>query len=467
MLINPTLKTRIILTFPIITVVFVGVISMVSYYSVKNIYMNQISEQTQLLTRLIGSNLNTKYLSFLASGDKKSLTNKYYYEYLKKQSQSMQLNQTFIFDGDFNVLAHSDSLFILGRKEPRLYLSRLEITNLPIAQSSLSLPFKGNDDNWYLWGFYRLDENHWLSIQESAARLEKIEELAKIFWLIGLTGALITILTGWFLARSITKPIDRLVKFSNELGRGRFDIDTPTSVKGELAALSRAMDKMRKDIARKQKEKEEILAQIAHEIRNPLGGIELLTGLIHEDVSLKPESKKYAEQILGEIGGLKHLISEFLNYSKPLMAKPEWVSLPDIISETSELMQSEIKAKNFEINHNGDLGKIWFDPQHIRQVFMNLISNSITAANSGGSLSISRISNKTSDIIRIHDDGPGIPEENLPKIFEPFFTTNKNGTGLGLAICKKLCQENQADISAINNAGNGCIFTISIRNEMN
>ena len=149
------------------------------------------------------------------------------------------------------------------------------------------------------------------------------------------------------------------------------------------------------------------------------------------------------------------------------MAKPEWVSLPDIISETSELMQSEIKAKNFEINHNGDLGKIWFDPQHIRQVFMNLISNSIAAANPGGSLSISRIKNKTSDIIKIRDDGPGIPEENLPKIFEPFFTTNKNGTGLGLAICKKLCQENQAVISAINNAGNGCIFTISIRNEMN
>ncbi len=456
-----TIKLRIILIFTSITVVLVGALSTVSYYFVRNIYSNQLYEQTALLTRLTGVGLNQKFLPLLPVGDRKSLANSYYREYLQNQSTVMGLNQAFIFDVDFTILAHSDSTFQLGRSQPQLSLSRSEIIGLNLAESTLSLPFKGEDGNWYLWGFYRLDEGHWLGVQESAARLARIEDLARIFWIIGLTGVFITIVSGWLLARSIAKPIDRLVKFSEDLGKGRFDAAAPAGIHGELATLTRALDRMRNDIAQKQKEKMDMLAQIAHEIRNPLGGIELLAGLIEEAAPSDSVSKDYARKILDEIAGLKVLVNDFLNYSKPVVAKPEWVDVPGLVDEIRDIFQAQSEAKGFTIFQNASANSVYFDPHHLRQILMNLVSNGLEQTEPGGSIEIEVKENEDKTTLLVKDDGPGIPQENLHSVFEPFFTTRTNGTGLGLAICRKLCRANMAEITVTNNPEKGCTFAIS------
>ena len=87
------------------------------------------------------------------------------------------------------------------------------------------------------------------------------------FWLIGFAGVVITIFAGWFMANSIVKPLNKLVKLSSEIGKGNFDIDVPHAMHGEIKQLSDAMDKMKTDLALNQKERENLLAQIAHEIR--------------------------------------------------------------------------------------------------------------------------------------------------------------------------------------------------------
>jgi hypothetical protein len=199
-----SIKTQIIITFSVLTAILVTIMSRVGYYSVREIYMDQLSEQTDLLTRLIATDLNPKYLSFLGSPGEDNPAASYYEEAIRLQSENMFLSNIFIFDADLEILVQSSVDESSGNSDPRLLLNRTEIFALQVGESTTSLPFKGRDGQWYLWGFYRLDETYWLGIRENAARLARVEALSSTFWLIGIAGILVTVLFGWLLARTIT-----------------------------------------------------------------------------------------------------------------------------------------------------------------------------------------------------------------------------------------------------------------------
>lgn len=456
----PSFKLKLILTFCSITILLVVLMSMLSYRFVREIYLNQLAEQVSLAARLIGAKLDTQYLALIPEYDENTLARLFYIQILSDQTQSVGIQGSFIFDSDYKILVHSDQTSMGAYHESRLLLNRSEIENLQIGEAAASLPFKGQDDAWYMWGFYRLGENHWLGIQESASRLARIENLSRLFWGIGLMGILLSVLAGWLLAKTIARPIEQLVTFSHRLGKGDFDAPLPQQVRGELAILASAMDKMRNDLALHQQEKEEMLAQIAHEIRNPLGGMELLAGLVREDLQKKGESSQYIEKIEEEIRGLKALITAYLEYSRPAPTRPQWVNPQQTVQEIRELLKSELESKGIELSCNGTVEAVWFDPNHLRQVLLNLVSNSVEALNGKGKISIQTSRSNNEFLIRVTDDGPGIPPQEQQKIFQPFFTTKDEGTGLGLAICRKLCRENGAEIR-VESAGNrGCTLTI-------
>ncbi|NIS38502.1 HAMP domain-containing protein [Candidatus Saccharibacteria bacterium] len=458
-------KTKIIITFSALTAILVIIISRIGYVSVREIYLKQISDQTQLLTQLIAKDLSPRYLSFLEEERPQSLASEYYRETLLNQAKGMSLPNAFIFDADYNILVQTDTQSIATRHDSRLRLNRREIESLKIDKATTSLPFQADNGQWYLWGFYRLDKRYWLGIRENASRLAEVESLSLLFWGIGLSGVALAIVSGWLLARTLAKPVDKLVNFSRSLGEGNFSTSLPLSIKGELSILAEAMDKMRHDLAQHHREKEKMLAQIAHEIRNPLGGIELLAGLVKEDLVAKGGKTEYIRKILDEVTGLKTLITSYLNFSRPATPTPEWVPIKELAAEINGIFQNRIDQKNVQLVYNESEGKIWFDRHHLRQIMMNLVSNSLEMIGDDGAIKINSSRNRAETTITIVDDGPGIPENELQDIFEPFFTTRVNGTGLGLAVCKKLCEENQAKISVRNNQNQGCAFTIIKNNK--
>jgi len=116
--------------------------------------------------------------------------------------------------------------------------------------------------------------------------------------------------------------------------------------------------------------------------------------------------------------------------------------------------------KNIKIQYNFAGVRIWFDPNHIRQILTNLITNSIEASTQAGIIEIIQQEENGKFLLKVKDEGSGISDEDIEKIFNPFFTTKKNGAGLGLAICKKLCQENKAEIWMENHSIRGCTFFI-------
>lgn len=458
--------------------------SRVGYVFIRDLYLNQLGEQVNIVTKMISSHLDKKYLEFFSVGIPTKSADDYFREQFYKNSDSKFISEIFIFDEEFKIVVHSDPMKTRGETEPKLFLNQKEIFDLVVNEALPSLPFKGDDGNWYLWGFSRLNTKYWLAVRESAARFEKVESFSTLFWLIGLGGILLTILVSLFVAKKITQPIDILVEFSGEIGKGNFKINAPEKMKGEFNILTRAMDNMKLSLAENHREREKILAQIAHEIRNPLGGIELLANLVKENLSsqkiavsqngsLKEEipdefesieqfekNKDYLNKILKEINVLKSLITSYLNFSRPVPANPSWIILPELLNEVKDIFIDRLNEKDLHLFINSDLNILYFDEDHLRQLLVNLVANSVEALRDGGIITIKSYKKLNQWVISVSDNGPGIAENDLQFVFDPFFTTKKNGTGLGLAISKKLCLENNAELTAQNNPGKGAMFTI-------
>lgn len=453
-------KIRIILTFGFVTVLLVVVMSIVSYQFIKNLYLEELTDHVKTVSHLLSKQIDEAYLTLLHFGSPIETTENYFREIFDRNIRNGIAQEIFIFDDKFNLIVHSNPRVSYSKYEPRLLIYKKEIDDLQIHHSSTSTPLKGDDGNWYLWGFYRIDNKYFLAFRESANRLQRVEDFAVIFWYFGLGFTLLTIICGWIIASSITKPINKLVKFSHEIGKGNQSAKMPEKIKGEIGILSQAMDNMQKELIESQNEREKILAQIAHEIRNPLGGIELLANLTKEDLKAEDRSVKYIENILKEVGGLKTLITAYLDYSKPVLPKPGWIDLSNLLKEIENVFKKEIKIKNAKLESNLQLERIFFDSDHLKQILINLFANSLESISKSGKISLQSQTNGRYWKISVSDDGAGIPEENLKVIFNPFFTTKKDGTGLGLAVCKKLCTENKAELIIENNSNKGCTFTL-------
>lgn len=453
-------KLRIIITFCVLTIFLVVIMSQLSYVFVRNIYLEQIREHAISSVKIISKQVESSYLDMLEFGVPTETMKNYFSRLLNSNLSDDATNSAFIFDSNFKVYAHSNTNIKMGRVDNHLLLFRNEVAKINSGEVNATLPFKGDDGHWYLLSFIKMTDTFYLAVRESAQRLKKVEDFEKIFWLIGIGGTVLAVLTGWFLSRSITQPLDKLVSYSHQIGKGDFNRAVPKKLKGEIKLLAEAMQGMRDDLSNNQKEKENMLAQIAHEIRNPLGGIELLTNLIKEDLAKGKVREEYLDKILSEINGLKSLISSFLNYSRPTPSSFSFTSIPEVVSEVKNIFQNELNKKNVKLNLNLEKTEIWFDSSHLRQVIMNLLSNSVEAVNMNGEITIHSFSRGKNNYISIADNGPGIIEENLNRIFNPFYTTKKDGTGLGLAICKKLCTENNSQLLVESKIGEGTKFTI-------
>ncbi len=413
----------------------------------------------------MGKNLDGKYLDFLYPQNKSSKAATFYQNYLQQYSEDMQLIQAFIFDQQFEILSQTNTGETSSNLSAALILNQNDLQQLKSGNNLISLPFKGHDGIWYLWGFYRINENYYIGVQESATRLSTVDQLAQIFTGIGIIGILLTGIAGWWLSNTVSRPVEKLVNFSRDLGSGKFDAKIPDGIKAELKILANALDKMRNDLARQHRDKEQMLAQIAHEIRNPLGGIDLLAGLVKEDLEKNNLDSNYIQKISQEIAKLKTLINAYLNYSRPVQPRPEWVNVSNQLEEIKSLWGNQLKQKNIQLQIDGNNFKVWFDSNHFRQILTNLISNSLEIIKDNGVIKIWTEQEQQTQSVHVSDNGPGIHNEDLPHVFEPFFSTREEGTGLGLAVCKRLCEENQADIQVNNNSNGGCTFTIKIENK--
>ncbi|NUM88473.1 MAG: PAS domain-containing protein [Bdellovibrionales bacterium] len=202
----------------------------------------------------------------------------------------------------------------------------------------------------------------------------------------------------------------------------------------------------------------QLAAGIAHEIRNPLasisGSIETLNQHLQTD---SEEDRRLMAIALREIKRLNKLITEFLEFARPKSESLSRCRLRDLVTEVTEAMAArKDKPIRFHVNVHPD-SSVMADRDQLKQVFMNLFLNAAEAARSD-TLEI-RVEEDASEdrvILRVRDNGPGVPDELRKRIFDPFFTTKPAGTGLGLATVVQLLRSARAGIRLLPDAPGAC-----------
>ncbi|HZS12507.1 MAG TPA: ATP-binding protein [Nitrospirales bacterium] len=210
----------------------------------------------------------------------------------------------------------------------------------------------------------------------------------------------------------------------------------------------------------------EMVGHIAHEIRNPLGSVELFASMLRQDLSHDATLKRYTDHISLAVESMDRLLSNLLFYTKPSRPRADWHAPELIVRDALTLASHATTRGGLEVRLELDptVSMLWCDAAQIKQVLVNLILNAVQAMPEGGTITIGvrldQDRQPRSMRLTVSDTGSGIAPEQLSRIFDPFFTTREEGTGLGLAIAHAIVEGHGGRLEVESQLRVGTRFTI-------
>ena len=203
-------------------------------------------------------------------------------------------------------------------------------------------------------------------------------------------------------------------------------------------------------------------AGLAHEIRNPLTGINLLLDNLHDQLLNRPEDQQLIRRALDEIERLEGLVGDLLNFSRVSETQKTPGSLAHALHRALRLFEHNCRNAGVELKVSlaHDVPQLPLDENRIQQAFLNLLRNALEAMPDGGTLTIELTSHSEHACVRICDTGIGMSHEQQALIFEPFYTSKEEGNGLGLSIVHNIVSEHGARIEVHSEPGSGTCFEI-------
>ncbi len=346
------------------------------------------------------------------------------------------------------------------------------------GQGASSVLFTGHDGAFYKNGYAPISDQGRvvaaLGVEGSASYFAVLGEFRGALLAFGALAFVLVILTSVLVARTMTRPIDALVTAARRFGRGDLTQDVDLQRRDEFQTLACAFNEMRADLLDRDEQMQLMLSGIAHEVRNPLGGMELFCGLLAEEIEPASPQAEYVGKVRKELDYLKRVVNDFLDYARRRALELERRAARDLLTEITSLLTWDLAASGATLREPDldpedlDLTVDW---ERLRPVLINLVRNAAAASPQGGVVTLSaRLAADPAperldalaryqawrailpppqdtphpgpwSVITVADQGHGVAADQLEQIFKPFFTTREKGSGLGLALTTRCVEE--------------------------
>lgn len=241
--------------------------------------------------------------------------------------------------------------------------------------------------------------------------------------------------------------------------------------------LTQTVESLREELSEKNRQLErknrlaalgEMAAGLAHEIRNPLGGIHLYASMLAQDLGDREEPLRIVRKISSGVKRLEELVGRVLQFTREITIQPQPMDLAAVVHQAAEYASKTMEERGVQCEISGPRSlPVTADPLLLGQVILNLLLNAAEAIDGAGVVQVSysrppEDSNARQFHLIVRDTGEGIPSQIMDRIFNPFFTTKDSGTGLGLAIVHRIVEAHEGTIVVTNAEGGGARFEVRV-----
>jgi signal transduction histidine kinase len=459
---------RLLIAYFIPTAAVGAGIGLLAYQASRNTMENQLGEALVSVARTAALQVGRQRAVALQPGEEHSRTHKNLTEKLTHLQQATRVERIVLFDRRERALLDSRATYAIGEPIAALAANRTELAQVFSGHDRASMLFSGRDGALFKSGFapVRIDGRvvAAVGVDGSAAFFGPLSQLGRTLALVGGFALVLVVLLTLVVSRRITRPLDRLAHAARNIGSGDLESEIKVETTDELGVLAETLNEMRESILARDRQLQMMLSGIAHEVRNPLGGMTLFVGLLAEELS-DPDALKKVERISRELHYLSQVVNDFLDFARNKPPELNEVDPRLELEQVRSLCQAQADERGVDLVVRIDeaITSARWDQESLRRALLNLVRNGLQACSAGTRVELRATALDGGGItLEVEDQGDGIPTDKAKKIFDPFFTTRQKGTGLGLSLVKKTVESHGGTVAFTTQAGRGTVFTIEL-----
>ena len=454
------LSWKLALVTGILVTVIVICMSLPLYWLTRNTLEDQLADHLRNNLNLLSRMIDREMLAIIIDYPESNMTRDSLERYLSRYLTTLSARSIYIIDStDEIVVAAGDKKTVIQSvfvHKPEIETARKKgIASAPLYTDAKGIGYKSS--------FKRLNVKDnpaiILGIDADAQFLKYTEILKRRVIVTGTAVLICSMIIVMILSQSLTRPLRNLSDFARNIGRGRAEPATVEKRRDEIGFLSKTMEQMRREIDRREKENKALIASVAHEIRNPLAGMQINAELLLEATRNNTDLHEYSKAVTREITNLSAIVENFLAYARPIETNLEIHSMKSVINEVIHSQKRDFP--NQEITLTGD-ARAKVNSGKIRHAIANILKNACEATTEGQAIEINIRKTGSTASVSILNRGKPIPPEHQSRIFEAFFSTKGNGVGLGLSIAKSIVEQHGGIVRLNRSDKDGTEFVIEL-----
>jgi len=463
--VRSSVQNRLILTFGLFALAVFGLGGVLFYEEMRTAMEEELGEKLLATGSIVASRISEDQRKLIVALGGEGRAARTVSQMLDQARTASGLHRLYVFDRSRASLADADQK-TAGEVYPELEFEQEAVDKVLAGERVVGHLFTGRGGHIYKAAYIPLPAESRvdaaLAIVASASFLDAISRMKNGLLFAGAIGLAGSIALSLFMARTIVGPIRKLVASADRISAGNLETSVPDAGHDEIGYLGRTLERMREAVHARERSLRAMLGGVAHEVRNPLGGIELFAGLLKREVAPDSKAEERVDRILQEVHNLEGIIKDFLEYARPTEEpnRREFL-VEEIAVEVGQVLDAAISRAGVRLEMNCDDVRLTADPGQIRQVLINLVQNAVQALEQGGRVAVHAERTDGRVRIRVEDDGPGIADDIRSRVFEPFFSTKQQGSGLGLSIAQKLVERNGGTLTIEAGPSGGTVVTLN------